>query len=137
MDPEIIVETKTEYLDMNATFNSEEKLKCIIEKNWAAQIFWFPFNSFSCDLEDDKIWLRIFNKHSLEGTDQLENDEFYKTKAVYDLISQLALKIVSSYITNDESIVPSFQWLSFKTITEILYPAGSIYQELPHAIHFR
>lgn len=109
MDPEIIVATTTSYPRMHETFGNEDKLRKIVEENWAVEIFWFPFNSFPFDLTND----------------------------AHDRISQEALSIVSPLITSHESLVPLFQWLSFQSIRYILYPSRKIYQEIPHAIHFR
>lgn len=135
MDPEIIVATTTSYPRMHETFGNEDKLRKIVEENWAVEIFWFPFNSFPFDLTNDEIWVRTFNK--IPGSEKVEDAKFYETQDAHDRISQEALSIVSPLITSHESLVPLFQWLSFQSIRYILYPSRKIYQEIPHDIHFR
>lgn len=138
MDPEIIVETTTSYPRMHEIFCNEDKLREIVENNWAVEMFWFPFNSCPFDTTNDEIWVRTFNKKTnLEGNEKLEDVKFYETKDVYDYISQEALSIVSPFITADESLVPLIQWISFQSIRYIFYPSRKIYQEIPNAIHFR
>lgn len=112
MVPEIIVETTTSYPRMQETFGNEDKLRKIVEENWAVEIFWFPFNSFPFDLTNDEIWVRTFNK--IAGSEKVEGAKFYETKDAHDRISQEALSIVSPLITSHESLVPLFQWLSFQ-----------------------
>lgn len=119
MVPEIIVETTTSYPRMQETFGNEDKLRKIVEENWAVEIFWFPFNSFPFNLTNDEIWVRTFNK--IPGSETVEDAKFYETKDAHDRISQEALSIVSPLITSHESLVPLFQLLSFQSIRYILF----------------
>lgn len=79
MDPEIIVATTTSYPRMHDTFGNEDKLRKIVEENWAVEIFWFPFNSFPFDLTNDEIWVRTFNKTFLD-LKRLRTPSFMKPK---------------------------------------------------------
>lgn len=142
MDSEVIVKTCNFYPNMASIFNSEEKLREIINNNWAVEIFWFPFNAHPIDLSKDELWVRTFKKICPEAIVKVEGVEFYETKDMYDHITQAALRIVSPFITKCESIVPLMQWLSFLTIKNVLYPERDdseppLYQEIPNAVHFR
>lgn len=139
MDHEVIVETRNFYPCMASVFHSEEKLREIIHNNWAVEIFWFPFSSLPFNLSNDELWVRTFNKICPEAIEKVEDVKFYKIHDVYDCITQEALGLVSSFITNHEPIVPLMQWLSFLTLKNVLYPdrVEPLYQEIPNAVHFR
>lgn len=137
MDPEVIVATETSYPRMRETFSSPTKLKEIVENNWAVEIFWFPFNSSTSDFSNDEVWVRTFNKVRLEGNKNLADVKYYEDKDTKDLWTQEVLHCLTPHITNNETIVPLIQMVSFCFIKHVLYPVGQIYQEIPNAIHFR
>lgn len=138
MEKEMIVETGNSYETLDKVFTAE-KLKSIVEENWAVQIFWFPFNSFSFgkyDVNEDDVWVRTFNEKDPEGED-LKDKLYYIKKAVSDYRTEEALRIVSPYLTKWPELVPIFQKSSFSAIKHLFYPEGKIFQELPNAVHFR
>ncbi|XP_062603066.1 uncharacterized protein LOC134264804 [Saccostrea cucullata] len=139
MDEEIIVSTENSYGIMKNVFRANE-LEKIVKENWAVQMFWFPFNSYipfkKYHPENDDIWVRTFNKTTREGHD-LEGFFYYVLKAALDLETEEALKIVSPFLTNNPSFTPLFQRSAFCVIKNAAYRTGPIYQEIPHAVHFR
>ncbi|CAC5363241.1 unnamed protein product [Mytilus coruscus] len=45
--------------------------------------------------------------------------------------------MISPILTKNPSLIPRYAWSSFDALKKIIYPSGTQYQELPHAIHFR
>ncbi|XP_061179400.1 uncharacterized protein LOC133188026 [Saccostrea echinata] len=139
MDKELIIKTDNSYKPLKDVFKTTE-LKNIVTKNWAVQIFWFPFNAFpfgKYDLEEDDVWVRTFNKETLSDEENVKGKLYYALKAVSDYGTEEGLRIVSPYLTEYPKLVPIFQKSAFSAIKHLFYPEGPIYQELPHAVHFR
>ena len=113
-------------------------MESLVKENWSVEMFWFPFNSISmhnCSPEEDEVWLRLINQK--EGVqDKLENEDFYERQDKIDFITQQALKWLSPCIVEHPYLTPYVSLSAFQAI-KMAYPNGSIFQELPHAVHFR
>lgn len=138
MEPEILVETQNLYCNLNDVFYNAEKMKSLAEENWSTQIFWFPYNSVSLidyEPKHDDLWIRLINK-APAGVD-CEDWDFYLWRKSKDKVSQESLAAVSPFLAENPELTPYLSWASFKSLKYVLYPSGTMYQELPHAIHYR
>ena len=138
MEPEVLVRTETLYYNLGEVFCYADKLKSLVEDNWATHIFWFPYNSISLgdyNPKNDELWVRLTNK--APPCVDPEDWDFYTWRDTKDYISQSSLSAISPLLGEEQRLVPYFNWVSFQTLKYVLYPSGEIYQELPHSVHFR
>ncbi|KAK3102691.1 hypothetical protein FSP39_013180, partial [Pinctada imbricata] len=138
LEPEIIVKTENRYFDLPDLFYNVENMKKLVEENWSVEIFWFPYNSlslFDYEPKDDDIWVRIINKE--KKSVKTETSTYYFWKDTKDSLTQEALAVVGPMIAGDPSLTPYYAWSAFKGLKHVIYKEGELYQELPHAVHFR
>ncbi|XP_076088202.1 L-gulonolactone oxidase-like isoform X2 [Mytilus galloprovincialis] len=135
--PEVIVKVENRYMDLDDLFFNAENIQKLFEENWSIEIFWFPYNSlrlFDYNPKNDDVWIRVINKE----TDKVKTatETYYDWKEVKDYLTQEALAIMSPIIAGNPSLTPLYAWSTFGAIKNIIYPSGTQYQELPHAVHF-
>lgn len=137
--PEFIVKVENRYMHLGDLFFNAENIKQIFENNWSVEMFWFPFNSlsfFSYDPKHDRVLIRIINKESKKV--KTETESYYEKKKRQDHWTQKALEIVSPHLVKHPHLTPEFAYASFRYLSNHIYPSGhDLYQELPHAVHFR
>lgn len=138
--PEIIVKTENLYYDLEDLFFNPASMKSLVENNWSVEIFWFPYNSlsvFDYEPKNDDIWVRAINKVKNPKSVDLAEFSYYSWKDAKDSLTQEALQVVAPFIASDPGLTPYYSWSLFKALKHIIYPAGHLHQELPHAVHFR
>ncbi|XP_071128649.1 L-gulonolactone oxidase-like [Mytilus edulis] len=136
--PEVIVKVENRYMDLDDLFFNAEKIQKLFEENWSVEIFWFPYNSlslFDYNPKNDDVWIRVINKETKKV--KTATQTYYDWKEVKDYLTQEALAIMSPIIAGNPSLTPLYAWSSFGALKKIIYPSGTQYQELPHAVHFR
>ncbi|XP_063412030.1 uncharacterized protein LOC134694861 [Mytilus trossulus] len=136
--PEVIVKVENRYMDLDDLFFNAENIQKIFEENWSIEIFWFPYNSlslFDYNPKNDDVWIRVINKETNKVKTATET--YYDWKEVKDYLTQEAMAIMSPIIAGNPSLTPLYAWSTFGAIKNIIYPSGTQYQELPHAVHFR
>lgn len=140
--PQVIVKVENQYRKLEDVFYNKPIVKDLFEKNWSVEIFWFPFNSKRCGVtyepKKDELWVRVINKEENENV-QTQQEDYYTVKEGKDFLSQEVLSFMSPAIAQYPSLTPLFAWSSFCTLQNFIYPATvtPLYQELPHAVHFR
>jgi hypothetical protein len=138
MEPEILVKTENLYYNLGEVFYSVEKIKSIVEDNGSVNILWFPYNSLSTgdyNPKNDDLWVRLTNKAPPDV--DCEDWDFYTWRDTKDYITQSSLSSIFALLAEEQSLVPYYSWTAFKCLKYVLYPSGEIYQEHPHAVHFR
>ncbi|XP_062601808.1 L-gulonolactone oxidase-like [Saccostrea cucullata] len=138
MEKEIVVKTQNMYCSLRDVFYNAEKIKSLAEENWSTQIFWFPYNSVSLldyEPKNDDLWIRLINK--APSNVDCKDFGFYLWQSSKDKISQKSLAAVSPLLAENTELTPYLSWAAFKSLKYVLYPSGQVYQELPHAIHYR
>jgi hypothetical protein len=138
--PEIIVKTENLYYDLEDLFFNPASMKSLVENNWSVEILWFPYNSlsvFDYEPKNDDIWVRAINKVKNPKSVDLAEFSYYSWKDAKDSLTQEALQVVAPIIASNPGLTPYYLWSSFKALKHIIYPAGHLHQELPHAVHFR
>ncbi|KAJ8306718.1 hypothetical protein KUTeg_015759 [Tegillarca granosa] len=138
MEKQHIAESQNLYRTVEQVFYDPNYLKQIVENNWSVEIFWFPFNSFpiiSYDPKEEDVYMRIVNKTNKPG--KLQPKSFYEDGARWDWLTQNSLVAGNHVLTEFIGITPFAQSSAFKLLKNQIYPEGTIYQELPHAVHFR
>ncbi|CAC5357779.1 unnamed protein product [Mytilus coruscus] len=136
--PEVIVKVENRYMNLNDLFYNAENIQKVFEGNWSVEVLWFPYNSLSLldyNPKNDDVLLRVINKETKKV--ETANQTYYDWKEVKDYLSAEALLVVSPILTGNPSLTPLHAWSSFGTLKKIIYPSGTRYQELPHAVHFR
>ena len=139
LEPEVIVKTENIYFGLDKVFYDESFMKNLAEQNWSVEIFWFPYNSlslFDYDPKNDDVWVRVINKETKSV--KTEGSTYYFWKDTKDSLTQEALSVVCPMIAGDPSLTPYYAWSAFKALEHVIYKEGTtLYQELPHAVHFR
>ncbi|XP_071149077.1 L-gulonolactone oxidase-like [Mytilus edulis] len=139
--PEVIVKVENRYEPLKELFSKPDSLQNIFEENWSVQILWFPYNSlglFDYDPKDDELWIRVINKKPKDTMKvKTETQTYYDWKETKDCLTAEGLSIVSSVVVENPSLTPWFAWAAFGSLKHIVFPKGPMYQELPHAVHFR
>lgn len=138
MEPEILVKTENLYYNLGEVFYSVEKIKSIVENNWSVNILWFPYNSLGIgdyNPKNDDLWVRLTNRAPSDV--DCEDWDFYTWRDTKDYITQSSLSSIFSLLAEEPSLVPYYSWSAFKCLKYVLYPSGELYQEHPHAVHFR
>ena len=137
--PEVIARTENRYYDLDNLFFNAENMKNLVEENWSVEIFWFPYNSlslFDYEPKNDDVWVRVINKETRKDVD-LVDVSYYTWKNMKDSLTQESLEAISPVIVANPSLTPYYSWTAFKALKHVIYPSGTIYQELPYAVHFR
>lgn len=139
--PEVIVKVENRYEPLKELFYKPDSLQNLFEENWSVQILWFPYNSlcvFDYDPKDDELWIRVINKKPKDTKKvKTETQTYYDCKETKDCLTAEGLSIVSSVVVGNPSLTPWFAWAAFGSLKHIVFPKGPLYQELPHAVHFR
>lgn len=141
LKPQSIVKVDNQYRKLGNLFSSDKNIEDLFEKNWSVEMFWFPFNSYSCDEvydpKNDEVWLRVINKVQVGENVKLKQEDYYNLKEKEDKISQEALLMATPILTDCPIFTPHITWLSLDILKKMINPTGPIYQQLPHAVHFR
>ncbi|XP_076088204.1 uncharacterized protein LOC143058614 isoform X2 [Mytilus galloprovincialis] len=139
--PEVIVKVENRYEPLEEFFYTPDSLQNLFEENWSIQILWFPYNSLSVldyDPKDDELWIRVINKKPKDTKKvKTATQTYYDWKEMKDYLTAEGLSIVSSEVVGNPSLTPWFAWAAFLSLKHIVFPKGPLYQELPHAVHFR
>ncbi|XP_052079585.1 L-gulonolactone oxidase-like isoform X2 [Mytilus californianus] len=136
--PEVIVKVENRYMDLDELFFNAENIQKLFEENWSIEIFWFPYNSlslFDYNPKNDDVWIRVINKETKAV--KTATQTYYDWKEVKDYLTGEAMAIMSPIIAGNPSLTPLYAWSTFGAIKNIIYPSGTQFQELPHAVHFR
>lgn len=138
---QICVSTEYRYLSLgDYVYNQSNLLQSLVNNNWSIEIFWFPFGSlgFSHEYnpEDDQLYVRVINKINPENH-TLADKSFYALQDTKDKWSADMQKTSNNWMISYPSLTPTIGKAGFLAIKNVLYPEGTIHQELPQAIHFR
>jgi hypothetical protein len=154
---ENIVETTNAFYTVSDTISDPTKLKALVEENWSTELFWFPYNSLTLNLDPknspseqqlnvlpirqklfewdplrDKCWLRLVN---FKQGGEPEGKLFYLKERVTQFFQAIAMKSITKFFADHPTYNPVLCWIGHKVLE--FFEEERIVQELPHAIHYR
>lgn len=141
VEDQICVSTENRYLRLGDYFyNQSNQLMSLVNNNWSIELFWFPFGSLGLfhkyNPKEDKLYARVINKINPKDR-KLADKSFYTHQDTKDKWSSYMQKKSDNLMLSHPSLTPSIGKGGFLAVKNVLYPEGTIYQELPQAIHFR